>query len=290
MRKTLRIALLFMSLLVCAGLSAQSQGTVIKGTVTDDKNVTLPGATVTVKGAKINAITDVDGNYSINVPAGSRTLVFSFIGMETQEIAIGSKTTINAKLILTANNLADVVVIGYGTQKRQDVNGSISSVTSKEIQNIPMPSVDQLLQGRAAGVTITQNSGGPGSATSVHIRGITSFGSSEPLYVIDGVPVQGDASNSPQLTRTGGGQEETGVSPLALINPNDIESIDVLKDASATAIYGSRGANGVIIITTKRGKNGNAKVNYDGFYGVQQQGKFIKNDEPAAICQTSENT
>jgi len=276
MRKTLRLALLFVSLLICAGLRAQSQGTVIKGTVTDEKGVTLPGATVTVKGAKVNAITDINGNYSIDVPTNGRTLVFSFIGMETQEIAIGNKTTINAKLVLTANNLADVVVIGYGTQKKQDVNGSISSVSAKEIQNIPQPSVDQLLQGRAAGVTITQNSGGPGSATSVHIRGITSFGSSEPLYVIDGVPVQGDASNSPQLTRTGGGQEETGVSPLALINPNDIESIDVLKDASATAIYGSRGANGVVIITTKRGKNGGAKINYDGFYGVQQQGKFIK--------------
>ncbi|MCR8558067.1 TonB-dependent receptor [Mucilaginibacter sp. BJC16-A38] len=276
MRKILRIALLFMSLLICAGVRAQNQGTVIKGTVTDEKGVTLPGATVTVKGAKINAITDIDGNYSIQVPSAGKTLVFSFIGMESQEVLIGNRATINVKLLLTSNALADVVVIGYGTQKRQDVNGAISSVTAKDLANIPQPSVDQMLQGKAAGVTITQNSGGPGSATSVHIRGITSFGQSEPLYVIDGVPVQGDATNSPQLTRTGGGQEETGVSPLSLINPNDIESIDVLKDASATAIYGSRGANGVVIITTKRGKNGSAKINYDGYYGVQTQGKFIK--------------
>lgn len=276
MRKILRIALLFMSLLICAGVRAQNQGTVIKGTVTDEKGVTLPGATVTVKGAKINAITDIDGKYSIQVPPAGKTLVFSFIGMESQEILIGNRAAINVKLLLTSNALADVVVIGYGTQKRQDVNGAISSVTAKDLANIPQPSVDQMLQGKAAGVTITQNSGGPGSATSVHIRGITSFGQSEPLYVIDGVPVQGDATNSPQLTRTGGGQEETGVSPLSLINPNDIESIDVLKDASATAIYGSRGANGVVIITTKRGKNGSAKINYDGYYGVQTQGKFIK--------------
>jgi TonB-linked SusC/RagA family outer membrane protein len=276
MRKILRIALLFMSLLICAGVRAQNQGTVIKGTVTDEKGVTLPGATVTVKGAKINAITDIDGKYSIQVPSAGKTLVFSFIGMESQEALIGNRAIINVKLLLTSNALADVVVIGYGTQKRQDVNGAISSVTAKDLANIPQPSVDQMLQGKAAGVTITQNSGGPGSATSVHIRGITSFGQSEPLYVIDGVPVQGDATNSPQLTRTGGGQEETGVSPLSLINPNDIESIDVLKDASATAIYGSRGANGVVIITTKRGKNGSAKINYDGYYGVQTQGKFIK--------------
>lgn len=276
MRKILRIALLFMSLLICAGVRAQNQGTVIKGTVTDEKGVTLPGATVTVKGAKINAITDIDGKYSIQVPPAGKTLVFSFIGMEAQEALIGNRAIINVKLLLTSNALADVVVIGYGTQKRQDVNGAISSVTAKDLANIPQPSVDQMLQGKAAGVTITQNSGGPGSATSVHIRGITSFGQSEPLYVIDGVPVQGDATNSPQLTRTGGGQEETGVSPLSLINPNDIESIDVLKDASATAIYGSRGANGVVIITTKRGKNGSAKINYDGYYGVQTQGKFIK--------------
>jgi TonB-linked SusC/RagA family outer membrane protein len=275
MRKILRIALLFMSLLICVAVKAQSQGTVIKGTVTDEKGLTLPGVTVTVKDAKVNAITDIDGNYTIHVPPTGRSLIFTYVGMDKQEIAIGNRTTVNVKLALTSNSLADVVVIGYGTQKRQDVNGAISSVSAKDIADLPQPSVDQMLQGKAAGVTITQNSGGPGSATSVHIRGITSFTQSEPLYVIDGVPIQGDATNSPQLTRTGGGQEETGVSPLSLINPNDIESIDVLKDASATAIYGSRGANGVIIITTKRGKNGGAKINYDGYYGVQTQGKFI---------------
>jgi TonB-linked SusC/RagA family outer membrane protein len=282
MRKILRIALLFISLIVCARVSAQTQGTVIKGTVTDEKDVTLPGVTVTVKGSQANAITDIDGKFTIQVPAAGKILVFSFIGMEKQEVAIGNKKTLNIKLVSSSKSLSEVVVIGYGTQKRGDVNGAISSITAKDIANIPQPSVDQMLQGKAAGVTITQNSGGPGSATSVHIRGITSFGSSEPLYVIDGVPVQGDAGNSGtsgqsvQLTRTGGGQEETGVSPLSLINPNDIESIDVLKDASATAIYGSRGANGVIIITTKKGKAGSAKINYDGSYGIQKQGKFIE--------------
>ncbi|MDB5122057.1 MAG: TonB-dependent Receptor Plug Domain protein [Mucilaginibacter sp.] len=274
MGKFLRIVLLFISLLACSGAMAQNQGTVIKGTVSDDRGVTLPGATVKVKGTQIGVVTDANGHYSINVPPTGKTLVFSFIGTETREVVIGSKTTIDVTLSLTSTALTDVVVIGYGTQKRGDVNGSIASIGAKDILDLPQPSIDQMLQGKAAGVTITQNSGEPGSATSVHIRGISGFGASEPLYVIDGVEKQGSGGGG-QLTRPGGGQEETTVSALALINPNDIESIDILKDASASAIYGSRAANGVIIITTKRGKNGTARVNYDGYVGLQQQGKFI---------------
>jgi len=253
---------------------AQGTGTAIKGTVSDGKGVTLPGVTVTVKDSKVSAITNVDGQYNIVVPQGKTMLVFSFIGMEKKEVVIGSRTTINVSLSATSTTLSDVVVIGYGQQKRGDINGAISSVSAKEIQDIPQPSVDQLIQGKVSGVTITQNSGQPGANVSVHLRGITSFGSSEPLYVVDGVAIQGGASGV-QLTRTGGGQEETSVSPLTSLNPNDIESIDVLKDASATAIYGSRGANGVIIITTKRGKSGAGRISYDGFYGIQQQGKFL---------------
>ncbi|HTE00364.1 MAG TPA: TonB-dependent receptor [Mucilaginibacter sp.] len=274
MRKFLRMALLFASIFICTSVMAQGTGTVIKGTVTDDKGITLPGVTVTVKDSKVSTITNIDGLYTITVPAGGRSLVFSFVGMEKQEALIGNKTTINVTMKSTATALNDVVVIGYGTQKRGDVNGAISSITAAQIADVPQVSVDQLLQGKASGITVTQNSGQPGANVSVHIRGITGFGSSEPLYVIDGVAVQGGAP-SVQLTRTGGGQEETGVSPLSQINPNDIESVDVLKDASASAIYGNRAANGVIIITTKRGKNGSAKISYDGFYGTQQQGKFL---------------
>lgn len=283
MSKILRTVMLFV---VCAGLTTKiaaqnPSARVISGTVYDEKGTSLPGVGVKVKGTNAGVSTDVNGKYAISVPIGSSTLVFSFIGSATQEVIIGAKTVVDVVLKSTSIDLTDVVVIGYGTQKRQDVNGSVSSVLAKEIENVPQPSIDQLIQGKAAGVTVTQNSGGPGSATSVRIRGITSFGGSEPLYVIDGVPIQGDASNrsgngkSPQLTRTGGGQEETGVSPLSRISPNDIESIDILKDASATAIYGSRGANGVVIVTTKRGRNGNAKINYDGYYGFQQQGRFL---------------
>jgi TonB-linked SusC/RagA family outer membrane protein len=284
MGKILRIALLFISMLTCASVMAQTGGTVIKGTVTDDKGVTLPGATVSVKGMQPKAITDVNGNYSIQVPSGGTILVFSFIGMETREVLIGTKTTINVTLQLSSTALAavDVVSIGYGSQKKQDVNGAIASISAKDIADIPQPSIDQMLQGKAAGVTVTQNSGEPGSATSVHIRGINNFGQSEPLYVIDGVEVSGNApggySGGAQLNSPGSSNMETTVSPLSMLNPNDIESIDILKDASASAIYGSRGSNGVVLITTKRGKSGNAKVTYDGYVGVQKQGRFLDVD------------
>ncbi|MBS1525909.1 MAG: TonB-dependent receptor [Bacteroidetes bacterium] len=283
MRKFLRMALLFASFFIgIASAVAQGTGTVVKGTVSDEKGVTLPGVTVTVKENKTSVVTDVNGRYSITVPSGGRTLVFSFVGMEKQEVVIGNRSTINITLQTTATALNDVVVIGYGSQKKEDVNGAISSVSSKQIQDIPQPSVDQLIQGKAAGVTVTQNSGEPGSATSVHIRGINNFGQSEPLYVIDGVEMGGNAANGysggAQLNSPGSSNMETTVSPLSMLNPNDIESIDILKDASASAIYGSRGANGVIIITTKRGKSGNAKISYDGFVGLQQQGKFLNVD------------
>jgi TonB-linked SusC/RagA family outer membrane protein len=281
MGKILRIALLFVSLLTCGNLLAQGQGTAIKGTVTDDQGATLPGATVTVKGEKGKAITDINGNYIITVSAGAKTLVFSYIGMEAKEVTIGTQTIINVTLQIssTALQAVDVVAIGYGTQKRGDVNGAISSVGSRQLQDVPQASVDQMLEGRVAGVTVTQNSGGPGSAASVHIRGISSFTVSEPLYVIDGVAISGASGNAygggAQLNTPGAPNSETTVSPLAQLNPNDIESIDVLKDAAATAIYGSRASGGVILITTKKGKNGTAKINYDFWYGTQTQGKFL---------------
>jgi TonB-linked SusC/RagA family outer membrane protein len=266
------MALLFLSLFVCFRAGAQSQATVIKGTVTDDQGMTLPGVSVRVKNSQAVAVTDNNGNYSISVPAGATEISFSFIGMRTKDVVIGTKTVINVLLVSSSTTLSDVVVIGYGQQKRQDVNGAISSVTAKDIQNIPQPSVDQLLQGKAAGVVVTNGTGAPGSSASVHIRGITSLsGSNEPLYVVDGVFISGSA-----FTTQNQNNGENTISPLSYLNPNDIESIDILKDASATAIYGSRGSNGVIIITTKKGKNGSAHLNYDAYYGLQEQGKFLK--------------
>ena len=252
---------------------------VVSGAVTDSKGQPLQGINVRVKGSVTGTTTDQGGKYTIRLSAPNQTLVFSSVGYATQEVKAGGRTGINVVLQESTSVLNDVVVIGYGSQRRQDVNGAVSSVKAADIANIPQVSVDQLLQGKAAGLTVTQNSGGPGSATSVHIRGITTLSlSNEPLYVIDGVAISGDASNrttsgrSQQLSPNNG---ENGASPLSFLNPSDIESIDVLKDASATAIYGSRGSNGVIIITTKRGKNGNFRIGYDGYYGFQQQGKLL---------------
>ncbi len=276
-----RVAVLFsLCMLALNILYAQSERK-ITGTVKDDKGNPLPGATVEVKGARILTLTNEAGVFSISLPASAKTLVISNVGMLKQEVTVGTDNVISVSLLPTSQNLNEVVVIGYGTQRRQDVNGAISSVTSKDLTNIPQPTVDQMLQGRAAGVTVTANSGQPGAAISVRVRGITSFSGTEPLYVIDGVAIDGNApSQASSNDGVFGGlspvTQEQKPSVLASINPNDIESIDVLKDASATAIYGSRGANGVIIITTKKGKNGEAKINYDGYYGTQEQPKFLK--------------
>jgi len=283
MRKILRIASLFAFLIIyeCT-VYAQTGPVTVTGTVSDETGVTLPGAGVLVKDSKVAVVTDINGKYSIEAPSTGRVLVFTFVGMQPVEVQINGKRVINVTMKLATTALSDVVVIGYGTQKRGDVNGAISSIGAKDIVDIPQASIDQMLQGKVAGVTVTQNSGEPGSATSVHIRGISNFGQSEPLYVIDGVEVGGNAANGysggAQLNSPGSSNMETSVSPLAMLNPNDIESIDILKDASAAAIYGSRGANGVVIITTKRGKAGNAKITYDGFVGLQQQGKFLEVD------------
>jgi TonB-linked SusC/RagA family outer membrane protein len=169
-------------------------------------------------------------------------------------------------------NLDDVVVIGYGTQKRKDVNGSIVSIKADDIKNIPQTGIDQMLQGKASGVTVTQNSGAPGGGVSVKIRGISTFGGTEPLYVIDGVPLNGNR-NSDAVSFVGDG--ETNMSALSFLNPSDILSVDILKDASATSIYGNQGANGVIIITTKKGKAGDGKITFDGYYGVSSISKYL---------------
>lgn len=257
-----------------------SQVITVRGKVLDNKGQPLVGVTIKVKGKPAGTQTDANGNYAINVDNGTDVLVFTYIGFATQEITVENETIVNVILLEAVTTLNNVVVIGYGSQKRGDINGAVSSVGAKDIANVPQTSIDQLLQGKAAGLTITQNSGAPGSSTSVHIRGITSLsGSNEPLYVIDGVPVSGDATNSSTSRTTplqSNNNDQTAVSPLALINPNDIESVDVLKDASAAAIYGSRASNGVILITTKRGKSSAAKITYDGYAGFQQPAKYLK--------------
>lgn len=268
---------LFYLLLFCSLASAQAQNTV-SGVVSDDQGMTIPGVNVTIKGtAQSSVATNIDGEYTITVP-DEATLVFSFIGFANQEIKVNGQTVINVTLKENIQTLEEVVVIGYGTQRKDDVNSAVSTIKTDDIKNLKQTTVDQMIQGKAAGVTVTNGSGQPGSAVSIRVRGTTSIsGTNEPLYIIDGVPVSGDATGKSMSGRpmasdgfdSSGGAGNNAVSPLSMINPNDIQSINILKDASATAIYGSRGANGVIIITTKSGKKGNGKLRYEGYTSTQ---------------------
>lgn len=222
----------------------------ISGKVTDSSGGSLPGVSVVVKGTTNGTITDSDGKYSISKVPENGTLQFSFVGMKTQEIVVGSKVTINIILAEETIGIEEVVAVGYGTMKKSDLTGSVSSVKTQEINAVPSSNALQSLTGRIAGVNISQNSGAPGSAMSIRIRGINSIqGGNEPLYVIDGFP--------------------TNQSMLLTLNNSDIESIEVLKDASSTAIYGSRGANGVVLITTKQGKAKKTQIDFETSYGVQ---------------------
>jgi len=256
-------------------------GRVISG---EDKEA-LPGVNVVVKGTSNGTITDLDGYYKIEVPDQNTILVFSSVGFNTEEVQVGNLSTIDISLVPDITQLEELVVIGYGSVKKSDLTGAVSSVSGEDLRGTVTASVDQALQGRVAGVQVTQNSGQPGGAVSIRVRGTTSLtNSSEPLYVIDGIQVSGDASGITGFDWQGGsgGQQGAASNPLANLNPNDIESIEVLKDASATAIYGSRAANGVIMITTKRGKKGDAKISYNGFYAVQDVYKtFDLMDLPA---------
>ncbi|HLL94840.1 MAG TPA: TonB-dependent receptor [Spirosoma sp.] len=227
-----------------------AQGLRISGRVTSaGDGQPLPGVNVLVKGTTNGVSTDANGNYSLTVPNGSATLLLTSIGIVTQEVAIGNRTVINVQMVEAVNELSQVVVTGYNTTQRKDITGSIASVSPEKFKNIPVTSFDQALQGQAAGVQVTQSSGTPGGGINVRVRGSTSISASNrPLFVVDGVPVEDGALTNREF----GGQQDNA---LAMFNPNDIESIDVLKDASAKAIYGSRAANGVVLITTKKGRS-----------------------------------
>ncbi|WP_299754663.1 TonB-dependent receptor [uncultured Pontibacter sp.] len=226
-----------------ANRSSAVQEQTVRGTVTDGSGSPLPGVTVVVKGTTRGTSTDASGNFTLAVPANA-TLVLSYIGFQTKEVAVGNQATFNISLQTDAKALEEVVVIGYGTQKKSDVTGAVTSVTSEDFVQGQNTTPEQLIQGKVAGVQITTNGGAPGSGSRIRIRGGASLtASNDPLIVIDGVPVDNAATSG-------------AANPLNFLNPNDIESFNVLKDASATAIYGSRASNGVIIITTKKGKAG----------------------------------
>ncbi|RZK66660.1 MAG: SusC/RagA family TonB-linked outer membrane protein, partial [Pedobacter sp.] len=220
-----------------------AQQRTIKGNVVDEIAKPLPGVIISVKGENIQTSSDDNGNYTITLPAKSNTLIFKMVGMITKEIAVASgETTVRASLQPDLKNLDEVVVVGYGTVKKSDLTGSVSTLKGSELNRTPSASVDQLLQGKIPGVQVISGSGRPGAGATIRVRGTSSLnGSNSPLMVVDGFP-WGDAGN------------------LKQINPDDIESIEVLKDASSAAIYGSRGANGVILITTKKGKLGQSNI------------------------------
>ena len=256
--KTTLLLLLFLAV----GGSLYAQELIVQGKITDDSGEAIPGVSVTVKGTQRGTITNVEGTYSINT-VGNATLVFSFLGYVSQDVPINNRSTINVSLKTDTKALEEVVVVGYGTQRKVETTGSIASVKADELTQLPVTNVAQGLQARISGVQINQNSGSPGGNISVRVRGTNSInGNSEPLYVVDGIQIS-----------NGGGIND--VSPLSTINPNDIESVEVLKDASASAIYGARAANGVVLITTKRGKSGATRVSIDSYYGVQEAIKTL---------------
>ena len=260
---------LFRVLLTCLSVlvlfTSYAQIKKISGTVTDDKANALVGATVTVKGTNVITSTNSSGAFSIDVPGAGKVLVVSYVGMTPQEIAIGSQANVRINMVPTsATTLTDVVVVGYGTARKANLTTAQSTVSSKEIERTVNTTVEQAFQGRAPGVYVTQNSGQPGGGISVAIRGISSInGNTEPLYVIDGVQLRG-------------GGTANSSNPLAGINPSDIEDIQILQGPSATAIYGSQATNGVIMITTKRGKSGDFKINYNIQYNIQTPPKRVE--------------
>ncbi|WP_204743350.1 SusC/RagA family TonB-linked outer membrane protein [Pseudocnuella soli] len=234
-----------------------AQNREVTGVITDDTGAPLQNATVAVKGANLNTTTDVRGVFRLSVPASAQALTVSYVGLQTQEIAITGKTSITVKMAQAENKLNEVVVVGYGTARRANLTNAQTTVSARQIERTVNTTVEQALQGRAAGVYITQNSGQPGGGISVNIRGVSTIGgNTEPLYVIDGVQIQGGGTTNSS-------------NPLASLNPSDIEDIQVLQGPSATAIYGSRATNGVLLITTKRGKSGEARLNYNFQYNIQ---------------------
>ena len=222
----------------------------IKGTIIDEKGEKLPGVSISIKGTTRGTTTNSNGDYTISVQDNKATLVFSFVGYESQEVQVNNRIDISITLKVDIKSLEEVVVVGYGTVKKSDITGSVSSIKAQEINAFPVQNAMQSLNGRATGVHVVQNSGAPGGALSVKIRGGNSLqGSNEPLYVVDGFPLTGN---------------------INALNPADIESMEILKDASATAIYGSRGANGVVMITTKSGKSGKGIIDFETYYSTQE--------------------
>ena len=253
----------FVLLFLLLGANPAWAQTRVTGKVTSTEDGTgLPGVSILEKGTTNGTVTDVEGGYSITTGQNA-TLVFSFVGFTTQEVAVANQSTVSVALAADVTTLGEVVVIGYGEQKKEDLTGAVAAIGTKDFNRSVVNSPQDLLVGRVAGVQITSNSGAPGTGSTIRIRGGASIGASnDPLIVIDGFPVDN-------------GEVKGMSNPLASIHPNDIESVSVLKDASATAIFGSRASNGVILVTTKRGKAGKPQINYNGTFSLSKPIKLI---------------
>jgi TonB-linked SusC/RagA family outer membrane protein len=272
---------MFFTLLLLTGYLVIGQTVQITGTVTSaEDGLVVPGVTVTVKGTTVGAITDANGRYNINAPAGSTTLVFSYVGMKRLEVEITGRTVVNATMESDILAMGEVVVLGYATRNKNELTGSTVQLSGDELRSVPVVTVDQTLQGKVAGVNISSSSGTPGSVQDIRIRGVGSItGNNDPLIIIDGAPVvNSDVS--------GDGASSSTLSPLSALNSNDIESITVLKDASATAAYGARGSNGVIVITTKKGRQG--KTNFDVSLSTGFQNNAVEGRVPLTGAQRKE--
>ena len=268
---------IFLSLMLLLSSISVSAQTTLKGRVLDGAmpGETLIGASVKVPGTSIGTVTDLDGNFSFQLPAGKVVVQVSMIGYKTQVVNVKGKDFVEVTLQEDAKVMDEVVVVGYGTMKKRDLSGAVSQIKADELMKGGAVDVAHGLQGKIAGVQVQQSDGSPGAGVSITVRGANSFTtSSQPLYIVDGVPFGTDPNGTPQSDANGGNNQQT--SPLSMINPNDIEKIEVLKDASATAIYGSRGANGVVIITTKKGQTGKPKVEAGAKWTMQRIGKQVQ--------------
>lgn len=255
MSRTLRnsLLLLVMAIALCQHHTARAADITVSGKIIDDTGQSIPGVNILVKGTTIGTTSDSDGGYSLSVPDNATTLVFSFIGYATQEVSIDNRTSINVTLTPDVVSLSEVIVTGYGTQSKRDITGAVATIDASRLLSTPTTNVGQAMQGKIPGVMVG-NENSPGGGVMVRIRGFGSVNDNSPLYVIDGVPMKGN---------------------LNTINQNDIESMQILKDASSASIYGSRAGNGVVIITTKKGKSGKPMFTYDSYYGTQRPGKLL---------------
>ena len=272
---------IYLWLMLLIGSISTSAQTILKGRVLDGAmpGESLIGASVQVPGTTAGAITDLDGNFSFELPAGKFIVQVSMVGYKTQVVNVKGKTTVEVTLQEDLAQMEEVVVVGYGTMKKRDLSGAVSQMKGDDLRKGGAVDVAHGLQGKIAGVQVQQSDGSPGAGVSITVRGANSFTtSSQPLYIVDGIPFGTDPNGTPKSDANGGNNQQT--SPLQMINPNDIEKIEVLKDASATAIYGSRGANGVVIITTKKGQTGKPKVEAGVRWTVQNIGRRVKTLSP----------